>query len=950
MNLPNKSKKPDRMMRTLFISQPIIFQSKAISKSDMVLETGQESISTRPYNFQTLESQSIQQNGFGLNTNIFYDNLNILENDLGKLRVLKPGQVNPLYSQSQKCSTQNIFQDAENEERKKFIDYTGIPRFEKLKQDKLIKYSVVGYQQFLKTHQEKKKQYDQKKIKNQNTNNGITEDSAIEEQLQVKTSQFSEKLIQQSRKTPKKNRGDQKFLNKRDLVQIMRDAEKRIQQGEKEQEEQERKLPQNIRNAITREQRSIKKHEEVKSLWENLNIQVASNCFRKPEETIMARSDQYREKNQMVQALELCKGDDEKNNSRYWYLRLRWYDHKDSRPPFTLLTSKNQQQSERKFENRLTNRFVTDTDAERLYQQQQFVLSDIQSNFNAKLVENPFKQVETVISQQKLKSQQLTSTDQFNFQESPKSKLYSTKLESMYHQKLKGKPKNKFADCQDYLSLTGENQFKRELRMLKREQQQEFKIAEIPTEEQELVINTWNTRNLAKSGEQIFNKWHERRLEKCLEFIQEITDNKYIPPFFQNSVCRLEQLQIYLKSYGIDTQAYELKDMIGRLGGFEDRLLFSQFQDRYLRLPGNVQKKEAEISFIRLLYEEIQLERQLDDQRVRIFRRWDYNQEILFNKLCPGSNAVDFNKMRKFFIRIRQNLNDEDIKLLLKRVGNGDGTIMSFEDFSQALKTQKQRAQEKIQIPIMKNSILLNKQNNNSNYMDKFRKRYKPLQTQQSFIQKDGCQTPRAKTPTPSRNTEPKLARTKTPNQLTEQKSFINENKAINNLMSIYLNQQRCLQNVMIQLDEVVLLKSLNQNDWHKQWQTFSVNSQDISYDYFINILTYYDKRLPFKDKIDIIDLPVSALTIADNLFQLLRDQELQLQKARIQYLKQDQVNSLDIYFVKGYMDVLDVFQILQKSTITNVSLQDAELIIARFNNFNGQKQITKEVFLNEIN
>ncbi|CAD8097318.1 unnamed protein product [Paramecium sonneborni] len=495
MNLPNQSKNPKRMMKTLFISQPIIFQSKGLSKSDQVIEIGSESTSTKHSAFQSLESQSLQKQmyGIGFNTEKFIRDNQQLEEDKKKKRVLRPGQITPLQTMSQKSSIQNIFQEAENEERKKFIDYTGGPRFENEKQDKLIKYSVVGYQQFLKIHQEKLKQ-DQKKKKNQNINNGATDESATEEQLPLKTSQFNEK-IQQSRKTPKKNRGDQKVFKKRDLVQIMRDTEKRIKQSQKELEEQERKLPQNVRNAITREDRSIKKHEVVKTLWENVNIQVASNCFRQPEETIMARSDQYREKNQIVQALELCKGDDEKNNSRYWYLKLRWYDHKDSRPPFTLLTQKNQQQSDRRFDNRLTNRFVTDTEAERQDQQEQFVLSDIQSNFNAKLVENPFKQVETVISEQKLKSQQLSG--------SPKSKLYSTQLESMYHQKLKDKPKKKFADCQDYLSIVGESQFQRELRMLKREQIQEFKLAEIPNEEQEVVISTWNKKSLAKSGEQM---------------------------------------------------------------------------------------------------------------------------------------------------------------------------------------------------------------------------------------------------------------------------------------------------------------------------------------------------------------------------------------------------------------------------------------------------------------
>ncbi|CAD8178087.1 unnamed protein product [Paramecium octaurelia] len=504
MSLPIQSKKPDRLMKTLFISQPIIFQSKGLSKSEMVTEVVQEPIPQKPYGFQTLQSQNLQKQmyGIGLNTGRFLDNQEQLRQDKNKKRVMKPGQITTLESLTQKSSTKNIFQEADNEERKKFIDYTGGPRFENEKQDKLIKYSVVGYQQFLKIHQEKLKLEEKKKKKTQQTNQGTTDETIIEEQQPLKTSQFSEKMIQQ-RKTPKKNRGDQKFLNKRDLVQIMRETENRIKEAQKEMEEQERKLPQNTRNAITREERAIKKHENVKAQWENVNIQVASNCFRQPEETIMSRSDQFREKNQMVSALELCKGDDEKNNSRYWYLRLRWYDHKDSRPPFTLLTQKNQQQSERKFENRLTNRFVTDVEAERLYQQQQFVLSDIQSNFNAKLIENPFKQVETVISEQKLKSQEKSVSNYSNLQDSPKSKLYSIKLETMYHQKLKEKPKKKFVDCQDFLSLIGESQYQRELKMLKREQMQEFKLAEIPLEEQEVMINTWNSKNLAKSGERI---------------------------------------------------------------------------------------------------------------------------------------------------------------------------------------------------------------------------------------------------------------------------------------------------------------------------------------------------------------------------------------------------------------------------------------------------------------
>lgn len=53
----------------------------------------------------------------------------------------------------------------------------------------------------------------------------------------------------------------------------------------------------------------------------------------------MIRSDNYREKNQKISIIESLKNEDEKYNNRLWYMRLRWYDNKNERPPFTLITS-----------------------------------------------------------------------------------------------------------------------------------------------------------------------------------------------------------------------------------------------------------------------------------------------------------------------------------------------------------------------------------------------------------------------------------------------------------------------------------------------------------------------------------------------------------------------------------------------------------------------------------
>ncbi|CAD8110645.1 unnamed protein product [Paramecium sonneborni] len=456
---------------------------------------------------------------------------------------------------------------------------------------------------------------------------------------------------------------------------------------------------------------------------------------------------------------------------------------------------------------------------------------------------------------------------------------------------------------------------------------------------------------------QIFSGYYqrdERRLDRCLEFIQEITDNEFIPSFFQNSVCRIDQLSDYLSSYQIETQTYELKDLIGRLGGYEDKLMFSKFKERYLGQPGMTQKKEADITFLRLLYEEIKLERQLDDQRYKVFKRWDYNCQVLFKKLSFGTNLVDSTKLKKFFIRIRQTVTDDEIELLLKRIGRGDGNIMTYEDFSQAIKTQRQRSSDKIEIPQMKISTVIRREPQYQSYMEKLRRRYKPLQTQQSVIihkiDNRGCHTPRAKTPTTTtRTTEAKQARTRTPNQNTEPRSFVNESKEFNTLISVYLNQQRCLQNVMAQLEEVVVLKSLNSKDWHKEWSELEVDSRNISQEYFQNVLNYYDERKPLQQKINIPDLQSSVQIVAKNLFSLLREQELQLQQARLQFLREGTLTSLDRYLHKGYMDVLDVLQILEHSTSRSVTLSDAELMIAKFNKFDGKKTITRKALLNEL-
>ncbi|CAD8105847.1 unnamed protein product [Paramecium sonneborni] len=482
--------KQEKHTKTLYVSQPIIFQQKGASRSDLMMDFIPNS--TKTSTFRSNETGNFYQTRYGLGDQTQQIQEHIQQQQSICKRVMK--QSVDTFSLTQQ--TLNIFEEVNNEERKKYIDQTGGPKFEGDKQDKVTKYSVVGYQQFLKIHQEKQKQY--QRLKRNQQNQMTTDDSLFDEQPPTRTNQQAQSIIldkQQGRKTPKKSKVEQRYLSKRDLNQIIKEAEKNIQRAQIEQEKVEEKLPFHLRNAVTREERAMKTFENIKTQWENVNIKVASNCQREPEQTIMSRADQFRERKQKIQAIELNKGEEEKNSSRFWYLRLRWYDHKDNRPQFSLLTQSNQSKSCQNFENRLMNRHLSDFDAERLAQQQQFVLSDIQANFNTKLIDNPFKQVETVISENKINQNERVK--------SPKTKLYTSKLVNLYKEKLQDKPKKKYVDCKNFLYLAGESQKERELKMLNRETGDQYKIIEIPLEEQEIIANTWNKKNLAKSGEYV---------------------------------------------------------------------------------------------------------------------------------------------------------------------------------------------------------------------------------------------------------------------------------------------------------------------------------------------------------------------------------------------------------------------------------------------------------------
>ncbi|CAD8181922.1 unnamed protein product [Paramecium pentaurelia] len=380
-------------------------------------------------------------------------------------------------------SIRNIFDEVKNEERKKYKDSQIGPKYEDDKKDKVVKWSIVGKaEQFLAVRNKNRQRVVIKQRKQEGDDSFSDDVPSIKPQvLQQSQSQMSG--MGQSKKIPKKPRGEFKMLPRQDALVKLVEAKHRIENDKIDNIKQELKLPLYIRNAITRDRRIFESFDQLKEKWESVNNKIASNCQRSPTETILIRSDNYRDRNIKLNIIESQKNEDEKNNDRLWYLRLRWYDCKNDRPPFSLITT--QRPKSIPMTNRLINRYVKDYNAEHLNQQQNFVLADIQSNFNTKVIDNPYQQVEKVIP----------NTKNFN--------LYSKKLNQQFDEKIKNKSKKKYVDTNEYLELIGENIYKKELNFIMKEQQQEYQYFEEKQDEEEVYVDNWNNQQLSKMSQQL---------------------------------------------------------------------------------------------------------------------------------------------------------------------------------------------------------------------------------------------------------------------------------------------------------------------------------------------------------------------------------------------------------------------------------------------------------------
>ncbi|KAM3130302.1 hypothetical protein pb186bvf_017598 [Paramecium bursaria] len=380
-------------------------------------------------------------------------------------------------------STQNIFDEINNSERKKYVDYYQGPRFDN--EGQLVKWTIVGkVSEFVKTQKQKRVQ-----IKKNDDEPSFDE----QEKKPIVNAQPSMAISERNankdaRKTPKKNKGEFKKVQGSDQINKMVEIKQRIEKNKKSEHKSLELLPLHQRNILTREKKVIEMFDDQKIQWDFYNNQVAANAERQPNETIFTRSNQFRDKQWKLSAIEAVKSDEEKYNDRQWYMRLRYYDFKDERAPFTLITKIKPQTTP--YKSRLQNRYIKDPENERTNNQQAFILSDVYSNFNTKIIDNPYQQVETIITES------TTVT--------PKP-LYSRQFFNNYNQKLVGRNgKKRFIECKDPLHIQGVSQFKREIEML--DPNQVYNQIELPKEEPEVIVDVWDRKQLAKSGENFYPK------------------------------------------------------------------------------------------------------------------------------------------------------------------------------------------------------------------------------------------------------------------------------------------------------------------------------------------------------------------------------------------------------------------------------------------------------------
>ncbi|KAL4487482.1 hypothetical protein ABPG72_007002 [Tetrahymena utriculariae] len=195
-------------------------------------------------------------------------------------------------------------------------------------------------------------------------------------------------------------------VSKEELIHEMNLALIRIKQNEEEQLKKQNQMNFEQRMLLNREQRILEKYDKTVTKWVKDISKLSDFNHRKPEESLMIKSDDFRKKIEIFNAFDSLRSDEQRFGQRIWYMMLRKNNVKsDNRIVNTNDISKNVDNDQdvylsksnvRKFVNYTKQTDITKLQDPQIFDPRDQTQSDIFSNFMTVTVNNPYKPIEVV--------------------------------------------------------------------------------------------------------------------------------------------------------------------------------------------------------------------------------------------------------------------------------------------------------------------------------------------------------------------------------------------------------------------------------------------------------------------------------------------------------------------------------------------------------------------------
>ncbi|EAS01805.1 hypothetical protein TTHERM_00564510 (macronuclear) [Tetrahymena thermophila SB210] len=195
-------------------------------------------------------------------------------------------------------------------------------------------------------------------------------------------------------------------VSKEELIHEMNLALLRIKQNEEEQLKKENQMNFEQRMLLNREQRILEKYNKTVTQWVKDISKLSDFSHRKPEDSLMIKSDDYRKKIEIFNAFDSLRSDEQRFGQRIWYMMLRKNNVKsDNKIVNTNDILKNVDNDQdvylsksniRKFVNYTQQQDISKLKDPQIFDPREQTQSDIFSNFMTVTVNNPYKPIEVV--------------------------------------------------------------------------------------------------------------------------------------------------------------------------------------------------------------------------------------------------------------------------------------------------------------------------------------------------------------------------------------------------------------------------------------------------------------------------------------------------------------------------------------------------------------------------